>query len=178
MKHFIYLHNLTFTFDRTVEPLFDSISLQFERGWTGIVGPNGSGKTTLLKIITGNIKPDSGKITTSNSSFYCEQRTDEIPADFYSLMASFEKNAFKLRDSLKLQSDWTERWNTLSHGERKRCQVAIALYKNPDILAIDEPSNHLDSYAKSILLNTLKSYHGIGLMVSHDRELLDNLCHH
>jgi len=77
-----------------------------------------------------------------------------------------------------LQSDWLHRWETLSHGERKRCQIAVALYKNTDILAIDEPSNHLDSYAKSILFNALKSYNGIGLIVSHDRELLDNLCHH
>jgi len=78
-EHFIYIPNLTFTYESAIEPLFNSISLQFEKGWTGVVGPNGSGKTTLLKIITGDLKPDSGTMTSSNSAIYCEQRPDEVP---------------------------------------------------------------------------------------------------
>jgi macrolide transport system ATP-binding/permease protein len=61
---------------------------------------------------------------------------------------------------------------------RKRAQIATALFKNPVLLAIDEPSNHLDHYSKKVLFDSLNSYQGIGLLVSHDRDLLDTLCRH
>ena len=176
--YFINLHNVTFTYENAIDKLFDSLSLQFESGWTGIVGPNGSGKTTLLKLITGQLKPDSGTITAVRSTWYCEQRSDFLPVKFDEFINSFEKNAFRIKTLLEIKDEWATRWQTLSHGERKRCQIAVALYKNPDILAIDEPSNHLDQKAKTILFNALKTYKGIGLLISHDRELLDNLCFH
>jgi ATPase subunit of ABC transporter with duplicated ATPase domains len=68
------------------------------------------------------------------------------------------------------------RWSSLSHGERKRAQIAIAIWKQPAVLAIDEPTNHIDSEARAMLLSALRAYPGIGLLVSHDRELLDSLC--
>ncbi|MGD9161469.1 MAG: ATP-binding cassette domain-containing protein, partial [Desulfobacteraceae bacterium] len=74
-------------------------------------------------------------------------------------------------------SDWHERWDTLSHGERKRAQIAVAIWLEPAILAVDEPTNHLDTEARKHLYHALKLFNGIGLIVSHDRELLDTLCH-
>jgi ATPase subunit of ABC transporter with duplicated ATPase domains len=52
------------------------------------------------------------------------------------------------------------------------------LWRRPDVLAVDEPTNHLDTYAKSLLARALKKYRGVGLLVSHDRDLLDLLCTH
>ena len=63
----------------------------------------------------------------------------------------------------------------LSFGERKRMQIAVAIFEEPDVLLVDEPTNHLDRKSKDIVLAALKSFKGIGILVSHDRELLDSL---
>jgi macrolide transport system ATP-binding/permease protein len=178
MQNFLYIDKLSFSYENSVEPLFDSLSFQLQQGWTGIVGPNGSGKTTLLKLLCEEIQDDFGSINFTGIRYYCEQRTDYIPSGFESLLNSYENQAIRLRKILNIQEDWTSRWDQLSHGERKRCQIATALFCNPDLLAIDEPSNHLDSSSRQILFDALKSYNGIGILVSHDRYLLDNLCNH
>lgn len=177
-ESFLYIHDLTFSYESATEPLFNSVSLQFETGWTGIIGPNGSGKSTLLKILTGHLKPDSGTINIPSSAYYCAQPTDFLPNDANDFFSSYEKNSIRIKNTLQLSDDWQFRWETLSHGERKRLQIAIALFTNPFVLAIDEPTNHLDDSAKQVLFNGLINYKGIGLLVSHDREFLDNLCNH
>jgi len=77
---------------------------------------------------------------------------------------------------LQLQEEWLDRWETLSHGERKRSQIAIALWHEPHALALDEPVNHLDKEARDLLMEALMAYNGVGLLVSHDRTFLDTLC--
>jgi len=176
--NFVYIHNLTFTYEQCTEPLFDSVSFQLQRGWTGIVGPNGSGKSTLLQLLSGILEPDSGTISHPGSAYYCSQRTDDMPGELPGLIKSFDTTAFKLKHSLQINDDWIHHWDKLSHGERRRCQLACALFTGPELLAIDEPSNHLDHQNKAILFDVLQSFKGFGLLVSHDRELLDSLCHH
>jgi ATPase subunit of ABC transporter with duplicated ATPase domains len=176
MSDFIYINNLSFTYENTIEPLFDAISFQLQEGWTGVVGANGSGKTTLLKLLTHHLIPDSNSIKLPDSTYYCEQRTDDIPSGLDILIESNDKESHKIRRDLELKKEWPENWTVLSHGERKRCQIGIALYLNPSLLAVDEPSNHLDNKSRRFLFNALQSFKGVGLLVSHDRELLDNLC--
>ena len=77
---------------------------------------------------------------------------------------------------LGVEPDWVHRWSSLSHGERKRLQVAAALWLEPDLLAVDEPTNHLDADTTACVRDALAAYRGIGLLVSHDRALLDGLC--
>lgn len=178
MGEYLIVSNISFKYGNSPELLFDSISLNLHKGWTGIAGPNGSGKTTLLKLLSGILQPLSGSISKVPSSLYCEQRTDEMPEEFPDLIYQYTKEALTIRDSLGIRDEWLYRWDTLSHGERKRCQIASALLYNPIILAVDEPSNHLDHESRIILLDALKMYNGIGLLVSHDRELLDSLCSH
>ncbi|MCK4819744.1 ABC-F family ATP-binding cassette domain-containing protein [bacterium] len=178
MPDFIYINNLSFTYDNSVEFLFDKLSFQLEKGWTGVVGASGSGKTTLLKLLTAQLIPDTGSLNLPRLTYYCEQRTDFIPSGLKDFLQSTENRAFKIRAALEIQEEWEKRWDVLSHGERKRCQISVALYQNPSLLAIDEPSNHLDYTSKMVLLNALRSYNGVGILVSHDRELLDNLCNH
>ena len=91
-------------------------------------------------------------------------------------MADMDGQAWELRGRLGLEEDWIGRWDSLSHGERKRAQIAVALWRRPSVLAIDEPTNHLDREARRMLAEALRRYDGIGLLVSHDRELLDELC--
>ena len=76
---------------------------------------------------------------------------------------------------LALDPPQLARWPSLSPGERKRWQIASALADSPDLLLLDEPTNHLDSQARKLLTEELKNFQGIGVLVSHDRELLDLL---
>jgi ATPase subunit of ABC transporter with duplicated ATPase domains len=84
--------------------------------------------------------------------------------------------ACRIRGTLQLSDECASRWDTLSHGERKRVQVGFALWRDPAILALDEPTNHLDLEARERLLRALKGYTGVGILVTHDRMLLDGLC--
>lgn len=175
-KNFLIFNALTFEYPDSVSTIFADISLQLGQEWTGIVGANGTGKTTLLKIASGLIQPTTGHIQAPEHVIYCEQRTDSMPPDLPNLLKTPGKESHRIIDMLDIQPGWIHRWDTLSHGERKRAQIGTALWQEPDLLAIDEPTNHVDAHARDILLESLKSYKGIGLLVSHDRTLLDTLC--
>ena len=173
---FVRFHNVTFEHDSATEPLFENVSLHIGPGFSGVVGANGTGKTTLLRLATGLLTPQCGTIEAPSSVMYCPQRTDEGPDQLPELIAEQTRSACQIKDRLGLSDDWPGRWASLSHGERKRAQIAVALWREPSLLAIDEPTNHLDSDARDVIAEALRAFHGIGLLVSHDRELLDSLC--
>lgn len=158
------------------EPAINHLSVHFTPGWAGIVGANGVGKSTILKLATGNLKPQSGQVILPEFSIYCQQRTDDAPVQLHDLIHAVDGTAFRIKGRLGLADDWLERWETLSHGERKRAQIAVALWREPQVLAVDEPTNHLDAEAQKLLFEALSDFHGIGLLVSHDRRLLNDLC--
>lgn len=170
------LHHITFTHDGASTPLFEDVTVHFDSGWTGIVGANGSGKTTLLHLAAGVLEEYAGRVQRPGHIVLCPQRTDEAPAQLHEFLQAVDAEACMLRGKLHVADDWTDRWPTLSHGERKRAQIGVALWQAPDVLLLDEPTNHIDSAARALLINTLKAFRGIGLVVSHDRELLDLLC--
>ncbi len=174
---FLNFNHITFAYETATAVLFQDISLHAATGWTGVIGPNGSGKTTLMKLATGLLQPIKGQINVPERAIYCAQRTDEIPSQLDDLVSSATKFSHLIKSQLGIYDDWVNRWNTLSHGERKRAQIAVALWLEPDVLAIDEPTNHVDAQAREIISQALHSFKGIGLLVSHDRELLDSLCY-
>lgn len=176
-KRFLKLNHVTFEYESSIRPIFEDLSLHIGQGWSGVVGPNGAGKTTLLQLTAGILHPDSGHIDRPDSAFYCPQRTDDPPVGIENLLAAEDKHAFRIRWMLGLQDEWPARWETLSHGEQKRCQIGTALWNEPALLAVDEPTNHLDRDSRQFLLDALQTFNGIGLLVSHDRELLDKLCY-
>lgn len=167
---------VVFSYDSLALPLLDRVTLRLGLGWTGVVGPNGSGKTTLLRLATGLLAPLKGKIHRPGEAVYCAQRTDDPPPDLSGLLRTDDPLGRSLSGRLGLQADWLDRWETLSHGERKRAQIAVALWRQPAVLAVDEPSNHIDTEARALLMNKLLAFRGTGLLVSHDREFLDGLC--
>lgn len=169
-------HSVTFIYDTAAEPVLEDITVEFPLGWTGIIGANGSGKTTLLRLACGQLRPASGSIIAPGEVIYCPQRTDDPPVDFELFIKAADATGCALRGQLRINEDWPERWETLSHGERKRAQIAVALWRQPDVLAIDEPTNHIDREARLLLAEALQGFRGVGLLVSHDRELLDALC--
>ena len=176
VSNVLQLNNISFAYDSFSKIIFQSVTLNIYNGWTGVIGPNGSGKTTFLKLCTNKLKPQEGKVIFPRYSVYCEQRTDNCPVDIEYFIYSYNKTAIKLKSVLEIDEEYMSRWNTLSHGERKRVQIGNALYQEPDLLAMDEPANHLDSESKEIIKKALQSFKGIGLIVSHDRDLLNSLC--
>ena len=173
--HYLTIKNLHFKYKQSSIPIFQDLSLEFEQGWSCIVGANGSGKSTLLKIISKEFKAQGGTIKGNDLSYYCPQSTEIMPDNLEDFMFNYTSKSFKIRDLLGIKDSWAYSWGTLSHGERKRVQLALALFEEPDVLLIDEPTNHLDNKSKNIVIEALKSFKGIGVLVSHDRELLDTL---
>jgi ATPase subunit of ABC transporter with duplicated ATPase domains len=174
----IHLREVSFQYDSAANAIFNRVTTQFEPGFTGVVGANGAGKSTLLQLISGDLKPDSGQIEGTSDLIHCPQRTDDPPRRFAELLEDDDGATYALRARLGVEYDFLERWHHLSHGERKRAQIATALWQAPDALTIDEPTNHIDSAARELLLESLRQFRGVGIIVSHDRALLDELCSH
>ncbi|MFU8816505.1 MAG: ATP-binding cassette domain-containing protein [Pseudomonadales bacterium] len=172
----VALRGLSFEYDCGSAPLFSGLSLPLPRGFTGVVGANGAGKTTLLRIVAGELAPTAGHVQGAADAVYCAQRTDAAPRVLRDFLDDWDAEAFDLRGRLGIEPDYLARWDTLSHGERKRAQIACALWQRPTLLAIDEPTNHIDARARECLIDALHGFGGVGLIVSHDRALLDALC--
>ena len=173
----LLFQNLSFTYDRATQAIINNLSVHFTPGWTGIVGANGVGKSTILKLATGDLEPIQGRVIIPEFTIYCQQRTDNAPAQLVDLISSMDGEGFGIKGRLGVEDDWVERWTTLSHGERKRAQIAVAMWRKPQVLAVDEPTNHLDATAQDLLFDALSTFRGVGLLVSHDRKLLNGLCH-
>ncbi|MFO0576406.1 MAG: ATP-binding cassette domain-containing protein [Polyangia bacterium] len=161
-------------------PLLEEVSFHIPEGpgFWGLVGANGVGKTTLLRLILGELQPTRGSLCVEPAGagvVLCAQSVDEVPEGAAALRHGQDRKAHRLRTRLGLGDADLERWATLSPGERKRWQVGAALYAEPDVLLLDEPSNHLDAEARELLLAALREFRGTALVVSHDRELLDGL---
>jgi ATPase subunit of ABC transporter with duplicated ATPase domains len=159
-------------------PLLTDVDLHLIPGWTGLVGPNGAGKTTLLRLLAGDLRPDAGAVVhdpKGMSLVTCQQRVDVCTPEISRLAAADDGAARRLRGELALASADLARWGTLSPGERKRWQIAAALAGEPDALLLDEPTNHLDGEGRALLIAALRRFAGIGVVVSHDRALLDEL---
>lgn len=173
----IQFQNVSFTYDRATQPLIRDLSVHFTRGWTGIVGGNGVGKSTILKLATGDIQLQQGRVIIPKFAIYCQQRTVDALDQLNDLIHAFDGDTFRIKGRLGVESDWMERWTTLSHGERKRAQIAVAMWRKPQVLAVDEPTKHLDAKAQDLFFAALSTFRGVRMLVSHDRKLLDDLCH-
>jgi ATPase subunit of ABC transporter with duplicated ATPase domains len=159
------------------DEILSDVSLALGDGWTGIVGENGAGKSTLLRLAAGELAPARGTIRRVHvhAVAFAEQRVDAPGEAVADLAARADRDAARWRARLGLDAAELARWPTLSPGERKRWQLAAALAGEPDLLIVDEPTNHLDADALGRCADALAAFRGIGLLVSHDRELLERL---
>ena len=159
-------------------PLLEQASFALGDGWAGLVGENGAGKTTLLRLIAGELAPDEGRVELRPSPCVlrlCPQEVGAPGEELHRFAASTDPIARGLIGRLRLDPAGLDRWPTLSPGERKRWQLGAALADEPDVLLLDEPTNHLDAGGRELLLSALRRHRGVGLVVSHDRALLDQL---
>jgi len=175
-SNYVALRSLQYSYPQAELPVLSDCSVSFAQGFTGVVGANGVGKSTLLKLLCGQLQPDGGEVVGADHAIYCEQRTDTPPELLGEFLEDWDGESFELRGRLGIDPDFLDRWPQLSHGERKRAQLGCALWQRPALLALDEPTNHIDTAARSLLVSALERYSGIGVLVSHDRRLLDLLC--
>jgi ATPase subunit of ABC transporter with duplicated ATPase domains len=174
------LHDVSFAYTDAV-PLFEHAEVALEPGWTGLVGANGVGKSTLLRLLLGTVFPTEGAVRLRPEGALarlCPQEVEGLDEDLFSFAEREDGEARKIRGRLALSQVQLGRWATLSPGERKRWQVGAALAAAPSVLLLDEPTNHLDGRARQWLLEVLRDFRGIGLLVSHDRALLEALTKH
>ena len=159
-------------------PLLDSASAVFPDGWTGLVGENGAGKSTLLRLVAGALSPQQGRIRLEPDGAFvvlCRQDVEAPGDDVHSLAIREDGPAWRLRGELQLDAADLERWVSLSPGERRRWQIGAALAREPRILLLDEPTNHLDGEGRALVVEALERFRGAGILVSHDRAVLEAL---
>lgn len=169
----ITLSDVGYTYPDAVESLFSHVTITFPQGWSGLLGDNGCGKTTLARIAAGQLIPQTGSVSTGHFCALCTQETDTPPDTLVDFALDYGREARHLRTIFCLDDDMFWRFDTLSHGERKKIQIAVALWQRPDVLVLDEPTNHIDHESRMQLIQAMQTYRGIGILVSHDRELLD-----
>ena len=129
----------------------------------GLVGENGAGKTTLIKAILGLIEVEEGNIFLTESYSYISQTEENVEC--------LEDNKIK-----KIFNSPKEYKEFLSGGEKVKLRVAKALSENKRLIIGDEPTSNLDSKSVKNLEDMFKNHKGALLLVSHDREFLDNIC--
>lgn len=171
----VTLSHVGYAYPGTPQPILTDISVTFPQGWSGLLGDNGCGKTTLAKIACGIIEPDSGSVINGFHSVICPQETDTAPDGLLDFASDYGREARELRTLFGIENDMPWRFELLSHGEKKKLQIAVALWHHPNMLVLDEPTNHIDRKTRVLLIDALRGFHGIGILVSHDRELLDAL---
>ncbi len=187
----IEIENLSKSFGENV--LIEDLSFSIPPGAVvGIIGPNGAGKTTLFKMITGQEKPDKGKITIGSTvkMAYVDQSRDALNTDksIWELISggndtitlgnrTINSRAYVAQFNFS-GADQQKKVNTLSGGERNRVHLALMLKQGANVLLLDEPTNDLDVNTLRALEEGIENYAGCVLVISHDRWFLDRISTH
>jgi ATP-binding cassette subfamily F protein uup len=188
----VELHNISKSFQE--KELLQNFNYNFKRGERiGIIGKNGTGKSTFLNILTGALKPDSGKVVIGDTikfGYYTQRGIEIKPGqkvievirefgEYIPLKKGKQISAQQLLERFlfdrKKQYDFVEK---LSGGEKKRLYLCTVLIQNPNFLILDEPTNDLDIVTLNVLENFLLDYPGCLIVVSHDRYFMDKIVDH
>ncbi len=177
--------------DKVILKGFDYTFSKGER--IGVVGKNGVGKSTFLNMLLGLEQPDSGKINIGDTVVfgnYSQQglewkedvRVIEYVKSFAETFPLAGGGALTASKFLELFLFSPEKQYTylssLSGGEKRRLQLLTILFRNPNFLILDEPTNDLDLPTLAVLENFLSEYEGCVMIVSHDRYFMDRLVDH
>ena len=172
------------------KPLFRNLSTIVSRGdKIALLGPNGSGKTTLLRTLLGELQPTSGSVVlgTNLEILYFDQMRDQIDPE-----ATVRDNIGEGRETITVGGQTRhvmkylqeflfsaekamQKAKGLSGGERNRLLLARLFTRPANVLVLDEPTNDLDAETLDLLEDLLVEFEGTVILVSHDREFLDNV---
>lgn len=167
--------------------VFRNAQIEIRRGEkVALIGRNGEGKTTLMRVVAGELDPISGEARLGHNVHigYFAQNQEDILDKNDTVFGTLDRiataeNRTKLRDILAQflfrGEDIDKKVSVLSGGERARLGMAKLMLQPYNLLALDEPTNHMDIKSKDILKQALKTYDGTLLVVSHDRDFLDGL---
>lgn len=192
----IKYQNVNLTIDNI--DILKDINLELEKGdIIHILGPNGGGKTTLIKILTGLLKPTSGKVLVEvkNVGYLPQhlQAKKAFPATVFEVIYSgFKKqHLIPSKNQIKIIDEWLEKMNMsnfkyknigdLSGGERQRVYLIRALINDPDLLILDEPTSALDPNFRQVFYKIIDSLNQKGttiINITHDLDPNYLSCNH
>ncbi|MCB8836527.1 energy-dependent translational throttle protein EttA [Aurantimonas sp. VKM B-3413] len=187
----IEVENLTKSFGDRV--LIENLSFKLPAGGiVGIIGPNGAGKSTLFRMITGQEKPDSGKIDIGETVDlgYVDQSRDDLDPNHnvweeisggvdIMKLGKYEMNSRAYVGNFNFKGpNQQQKVGTLSGGQRNRVHLAKMLKSGANVILLDEPTNDLDTETLTALEDALEEYAGCAVVISHDRMFLDRLATH
>jgi ATP-binding cassette subfamily F protein uup len=191
-KKVLEAHNISKAYDDKV--LVDGFTYKFRKGErAGIVGPNGVGKSTFLKLLTNEIRTDSGKVVVGGNTVFGYYTQDGIQlkenkrvidvvqdiAEFIPLEKGQKLTAPQLLERFMFNRKQQQVYvSELSGGERRRLYLLTVLMANPNFLILDEPTNDLDIMTLNVLEDFLLDFPGCVLIVSHDRYFMDKIVEH
>lgn len=184
-------------------PALEALDLTVGPGRTGLIGLNGAGKSTLLRLLAGELQPTEGRVSVSGEVGHLPQNLvldtelrvdaalgiDAVREALHAIEAGdvgeerfaavgddwdVEERARATLDGLGLDHIGLDRTiGEMSGGECVMLRLAALLLARPDVLLLDEPTNNLDLYARRRLYAAIDAWHGVLVVVSHDRELLE-----
>ncbi len=167
--------------------VFRGANIEIRRGEkVAFIGRNGEGKTTMMRVIMGELEPISGeaKVGHNVEVGYFAQNQEDVLDRNETVFSTLDRIAVgdirtKLRDLLAQflfrGADIDKKVSVLSGGERARLGMARLMLQSHNLLALDEPTNHMDVKSKDILKQALAAFDGTLIVVSHDRDFLDGL---
>ncbi len=187
-KLVVEVEDVGFSYDNHM--LIKNLNTTILRGdKVGLIGPNGAGKTTLLRILLGDLKPQTGKVRqgTKQAVAYFDQMRGQLDEEasvfdnisqgreFIDINGKQKHVMGYLQDFLFAPDRVRSPVKALSGGERNRLLLARLFTRPANVLVLDEPTNDLDMETLELLEELVLDFSGTVLVVSHDREFLDNV---
>jgi energy-dependent translational throttle protein EttA len=174
--------------------LFENLNFKLPPGGVvGVIGPNGAGKTTLFRILTGQEKPDAGKLRVGDTvkMGYVDQSRDTLKPNatvWEEISGGLDVLELGPRRSMPSRAyvgafnfkggDQQKKVGQLSGGERNRVHLAKMLKEGANLLLLDEPTNDLDVETLRALEAAIEDFAGCAMIISHDRWFLDRIATH
>ncbi|WDP88425.1 MAG: ABC-F family ATP-binding cassette domain-containing protein [Desulfobacter sp.] len=190
-RKLLRVHNLCKGFGG--KPLFSNITFELGPGFClGVVGENGSGKSTFLSLLEQTAAPDQGTVKWAENlkiAVFDQNRTRLDPElTLREALNPSGGDSVNYKDRTIHVVSWAKRFlfmpdqldmpvKRLSGGEKARIMLADIMRRPCDILLLDEPTNDLDILSLEVLENSIREFPGAVIIVSHDRYLMDNVCH-